>query len=306
MSTEAVIDIQGLTKRYGTTTALDGLDLHVRRGEVHGFLGPNGAGKTTTLARDARHACAPTPAQSVVLGLDPWSRRHRAALPACLRARRRRALAEPHRRRGHRPASGGCRAATTALGVTSCSSCSSSTRRRSHGRTPRATGRRSRSLPRSPRDAELFLLDEPTSGLDPLMEETFRGYITRLRGRRRTVLLSSHVLSRGRAALRPDQHHPRGPDRGDGPPLDMRHLQRITVMAETEHELHGIDDIAGLHDVRLRRERTCTAPSSPGRLDELLRTSPLQAIVPSRAARRRSSSCSSATTSRGPRGAPDE
>src|SRR5690554_3229161 len=45
----AVIRTTGLTKSYGRTRALDGLDLEVARGEVHGFLGPNGAGKTTTL-----------------------------------------------------------------------------------------------------------------------------------------------------------------------------------------------------------------------------------------------------------------
>ena len=44
-----VIDIRGLHKSFGSTHALDGLDLEVRRGEVHGFLGPNGAGKSTTI-----------------------------------------------------------------------------------------------------------------------------------------------------------------------------------------------------------------------------------------------------------------
>ena len=46
---DTVIEISGLVKRFGATTALDGLDLTVRRGEVHGFLGPNGAGKSTTI-----------------------------------------------------------------------------------------------------------------------------------------------------------------------------------------------------------------------------------------------------------------
>jgi ABC-type multidrug transport system, ATPase component len=44
-----VIDVAGLTKTYGPTHALDGLDLVVDEGDVHGFLGPNGAGKTTTI-----------------------------------------------------------------------------------------------------------------------------------------------------------------------------------------------------------------------------------------------------------------
>ena len=46
---ENSISVEGLIKRFGQTTALDGLDLTVAQGEVHGFLGPNGAGKTTTI-----------------------------------------------------------------------------------------------------------------------------------------------------------------------------------------------------------------------------------------------------------------
>jgi len=49
MPTEPVIEVRGLRKRFGGTTALDGLDLAVRPGEVHGLLGPNGAGQTTTI-----------------------------------------------------------------------------------------------------------------------------------------------------------------------------------------------------------------------------------------------------------------
>ena len=44
-----MIQLQGLTKRYGSFTAVDALDLDVPAGELFGFLGPNGAGKTTTL-----------------------------------------------------------------------------------------------------------------------------------------------------------------------------------------------------------------------------------------------------------------
>ncbi|MFD6452818.1 ATP-binding cassette domain-containing protein, partial [Nocardia sp. NPDC060220] len=47
-TTDRVIDVAGLRKTFGRFTALDGLDLHVSTGEIHGFLGPNGAGKSTT------------------------------------------------------------------------------------------------------------------------------------------------------------------------------------------------------------------------------------------------------------------
>ena len=59
----AAISVSGLVKRFGATRALDGLDLTVRSGEVHGFLGPNGAGKTTTDPRPARAAARATAAR---------------------------------------------------------------------------------------------------------------------------------------------------------------------------------------------------------------------------------------------------
>jgi len=67
----AVIEISGLTKHFGTTAALDGLDLEVAEGEVHGFLGPNGAGKTTTL-RVLLGTVRADGGTVRVLGLDPW------------------------------------------------------------------------------------------------------------------------------------------------------------------------------------------------------------------------------------------
>lgn len=87
-----VIKIAGLSKRFGATVALDGLELHVGGGQVHGFLGPNGAGKTTTIR--------------VLLGLvprkrpraRPVARRRAAARPPGLCARGRVAVAEPDRR----------------------------------------------------------------------------------------------------------------------------------------------------------------------------------------------------------------
>src|SRR4030095_1219947 len=68
--TEA-IRTEGLVKTFGPTRALDGLDLEVRTGEVHGFLGPNGAGKTTTL-RILLGLLRSAAARAELLGADPW------------------------------------------------------------------------------------------------------------------------------------------------------------------------------------------------------------------------------------------
>ena len=67
----SAIDITDLTKRFGHVTALDGLDLSVRTGEVHGFLGPNGAGKSTTI-RVLLGLLRPDAGQTRVLGADAW------------------------------------------------------------------------------------------------------------------------------------------------------------------------------------------------------------------------------------------
>src|SRR6202047_2029779 len=65
------IEIRALRKSFGRTTALDGLDLAVRAGEVHAFLGPNGAGKTTTI-RILLGLLRKDAGQAVLLGGDPW------------------------------------------------------------------------------------------------------------------------------------------------------------------------------------------------------------------------------------------
>src|SRR4051794_18573540 len=66
-----VIGIQGLVKAFGSTRALDGLDLTVREGEVHGFLGPNGAGKSTTI-RVLLGLLRKDAGEARLFGKDPW------------------------------------------------------------------------------------------------------------------------------------------------------------------------------------------------------------------------------------------
>src|ERR1700750_3084946 len=97
------IDVAGLRKSYGKVTALDGLDLSVATGEVHGFLGPNGAGKTTTL-RVLLGLVHADGGAVTLLGGEP--RRDATTLhrPPPLGAGGRAAGAHPLRRRDDRPA----------------------------------------------------------------------------------------------------------------------------------------------------------------------------------------------------------
>src|SRR5689334_10652594 len=71
MSSDAAIAIAGLHKSFGSTKALDGLDLTVSAGEVHGFLGPNGSGKTTAI-RVLLGLLRPDAGSVRMLGGDPW------------------------------------------------------------------------------------------------------------------------------------------------------------------------------------------------------------------------------------------
>ena len=189
----AVIETRGLTKHFGTTVALDGLDLTVEEGTVHGFLGPNGAGKSTTI-RILLGLLRATGGRARLFGQDPW-----------------RDAVDLHRQLAYVPGD-----VTLWPNLTGGEAIDLLTRL--HGR--HDPGRRAdllerfdldptkkgRSYSKGNRqkvalvaalasDAPLLLLDEPTSGLDPLMERVFQEEIVRVRDEGRTVLLSSHILS---------------------------------------------------------------------------------------------------------------
>ncbi len=262
-----VIDVHGLTKSFGSTRALDGLDLRVERGEVHGFLGPNGAGKTTTL-RVLLGSVRADSGSATVLGLDPWS-----DIPAL------------HARLAYVPGDvallpgltggevidllarlqGGHDAARRAR-LLEMFELDPTKKARSYSKGNRQKVALVAALASR---AELYLFDEPTSGLDPLMEEQFRHCVRELKGDGRTVLLSSHILSEAEALSDRISIIRAGAVVETGALSDMRHLQRLAISAETGHELHGITDVPGLDDVVLEGNHLrCTV--EPAHLAELL------------------------------------
>src|ERR1700756_3449179 len=80
----ACIEAHGLRKTFGTTVALDGVDLRVEEGRILGIIGPNGAGKTTAL--DAILGLTPYDGDLKVLGRDPWKQRDRLMRDVCFMA----------------------------------------------------------------------------------------------------------------------------------------------------------------------------------------------------------------------------
>jgi ABC-2 type transport system ATP-binding protein len=189
----AVVDVRGLSKRYGEVTALDGITFALQPGTITGFLGPNGAGKTTTL-RLLLGLARPTTGEAFIFGhryqelenpmrrvgavlesgdFDPGrsGRNHLRALALATSIPRSRVeelleLVELEAA-AERPVR------TYSLGM-----------RQRLGLAAALLG-----------DPELLLLDEPANGLDPAGVHWLRGFLRQFAEQGRTVLISSHVLA---------------------------------------------------------------------------------------------------------------
>ena len=249
----AAIAVSGLVKRFGATRALDGLDLMVRSGEVHGFLGPNGAGKTTTV-RVLLGLLRKDGGEATVLGGDPW--RDAVAL---------------HRRLAYVPGEVNLWPNLTGGEVIDLLG------RLRGGLVPARRAdllerfqldptKKIRAYSKGNRqkvalvaafasDVELYLLDEPTSGLDPLMEIVFQEVVRELREEGRTVLLSSHILAEVEALCDRVTIIRAGRAADSGSFAELRHLTRTTVVVETEKPIGALSDLPGVHDARVDHTR---------------------------------------------------
>ncbi|MBF6352188.1 MULTISPECIES: ABC transporter ATP-binding protein [Nocardia] len=244
---DTAVAISELRKTFGRTTALDGLDLDVRRGEVHGFLGPNGAGKTTTI-RVLLGLLRPDSGSVELLGGDPW--RDAVAL---------------HRRLAYVPGdvelwpnlTGG-----EAIDVFARLRGAVNTTRREEliERFDLDPTKKARTYSKGNRqkvaliaalasDADLFLLDEPTAGLDPLMEVVFQDVVAEVKARGGTVLLSSHILAQVEKLADRVSIIRSGRVVQTGTLSELRHLTRTTVEAVTERPVGDLSALAGVHNV---------------------------------------------------------
>ena len=267
MNDHSAISVSGLVKTFGKTRALDGLDLSVQSGEVHGFLGPNGAGKSTTL-RVLLGLIRKDSGEARLLGGDPW--RDAVVL---------------HRRLAYVPGD-----VTLWPGLTGGEIIDLLGRMRG-GLDPKRCAELLERFELDPRkkartyskgnrqkvalvaalasDAELLLLDEPTSGLDPLMEAIFRGCVEEERNSGRTVLLSSHILSEVEALCDRVTIIRDGKAVESGTLSDLRHLSRTSISAELARMPVGLGGLPGVHDLRVEGKRLRCQVDSPG-LDSLL------------------------------------
>jgi ABC-2 type transport system ATP-binding protein len=241
-----VIKAEGLVKAFGSFRALDGLDLTVQPGEVHGFLGPNGAGKSTTI-RVVLGLMRATAGHVELFGGDPW-----------------RDAAHLHRRLAY---VAGDVALWPGLTGGQCLDVLGTT----HGAVDRQ--RRARLVERFDLDpskrvrdyskgnrqkvaliaalaaeADLLVLDEPTSGLDPLMEQAFQECVRERREDGATVLLSSHIMAEVEALADRVSIIRRGRTVTSGSLAELRRHTRTTVRAVTVDDPAGLADADGVAD----------------------------------------------------------
>jgi len=240
------IETRALTKSFGRTVALDGLDLTVRTGEVHAFLGPNGAGKTTTI-RILLGLLRKDDGEAVLLGGDPW-----------------RDAVSLHRRLAYVPGD-----VTLWPGLTGGQiidllgrlrgGLDAKRRQELTERFDLDPAKKARAYSKGNRqkialiaalasDAELLLLDEPTAGLDPLMEAAFRECVNEERNDGRTILLSSHILAEAEALSDRVTIIRAGRAVETGTLAEMRHLTRDLIEAELAGPV-SLDGVGGVHDL---------------------------------------------------------
>nr|WP_279164366.1 ABC transporter ATP-binding protein [Rhodococcus erythropolis] len=257
----AAISVKSLVKTFGTTRALDGLDLEVSAGEVHGFLGPNGSGKSTTI-RVLLGLLRSDSGDATVLGGDPW-----------------RDAVTLHRRLAYVagdvnlwPNLTGGEAIDLLAGLRG----GLDRKRRSEllDRFELDPTKKARTYSKGNRqkvalvaafssDVDLYVLDEPTSGLDPLMEAVFQDCVEEVAHAGKTVLLSSHILAEVEALCDRVSIIRDGRTVEEGTLSELRHLTRTSISAETQRQIGGLDGLGGVHDAVIDGNHVTCEVDSP-------------------------------------------
>ncbi len=266
MRAENVIDVRKLSKSFGKLKALDGLDLAVERGQVHGFLGPNGAGKSTTI-RVLLGLLRADAGTVTLLGGDPWND-----------------VVELHRRLAYVPGDVSLWPGMTggeAIDLLGSLRGGVDERRRAEliERFELDPTKRGRQYSKGNRqkvalvaalasEAELLIFDEPSSGLDPLMANVFQEVVGEAKARGASVLLSSHILAEAESLADRISIIRDGTMVRTGTLAELRTHTRTAISATVERtpEASALDS---LHDVRVDGDRI-TASADSDRIGEAM------------------------------------
>ena len=247
-TTQNIIHLTNISKSFGKTQALDGLNLQVQKGEIHGFLGPNGAGKTTSI-RVLLGLLQKDSGKIELFGKNPWAD-----------------AVELHKRLAYVPGEVNLWDNFTGDEVIELlakmrGNLNYDRKKELVERFGLDTSKKCRSYSKGNRqkvalisafvsDVELYILDEPTSGLDPLMEEIFKETVKDLAKAGKTVLLSSHILSEVEALCDRITIIRNGKTVESGSLAEMRHLTRLNVSFTTEKTIADLSQFSGIFDLK--------------------------------------------------------
>lgn len=247
----AIVEIEGLTKRYGKFSALDKLNLEVKKGEVLGYLGPNGSGKTTTI-RLMLGMIKPTSGTIKIFGKD--SQRHQE---------------EIHQSIAYVPGEANLWPFLTGIETLHLLE-------KTHGKVDThyrdelitrfelEPNQKVRTYSKGNKQkisliaalasrADLLILDEPTSGLDPLMERVFRECVKEAKSNGQTIFLSSHILGEVEALCDRIAVLREGKLVETGNLNDLKHLSAVTIEATFEGVPPSLENIKGVNNIKVNK-----------------------------------------------------
>ena len=244
----AILRVNQVTKKYGSFTALNGIDMEVQQGEVYGFIGPNGAGKTTTI-RILLGILQATSGTAQIFGKDAW-----------------RDAVEIHRQIAYVPGDVNLWSNLTGGEVIDLFVKLRGTNNKSRrnelverfdldptkrcGTYSKGNRQKVALIAAFAADADLYILDEPTSGLDPLMEQVFQECIREVKSAGKSVFLSSHILSEVEKLCDKVSIIRQGQIIESGTLQELRHLTRTRVQVETEEPIENLAQVDGVHDLK--------------------------------------------------------
>ncbi|WP_407272109.1 ATP-binding cassette domain-containing protein [Radiobacillus sp. PE A8.2] len=247
-----IVQTKNLTKKFGKFTALDGVNLEVKKGEVLGFIGPNGAGKSTTI-RVLLGILKATSGDVTIFGKDAWSD-----------------AVEIHKRIAYVPGDVNLWPNLTGgevidLFVKLRGSNNKSKREELIKKFDLDPTKKCRAYSKGNRqkvaliaafssDADLYILDEPTSGLDPLMESVFQESVIELKNQGKSVLLSSHILSEVEKLCDRVSIIRQGKVIETGSLNELRHLTRTQLLVEAKQTITGLEQLQGVHDLENKKQ----------------------------------------------------
>src|SRR5690625_1907579 len=245
-----ILKTTNLSKKFGSFTALDNVNLEVKRGEVYGFIGPNGAGKSTTI-RVLLGILKATSGKATIFGQDVWKD-----------------AVDIHKRIAYVPGDVNLWPNLTGgevidLFVKLRGSNQQSKREELITRFDLDPTKKCRTYSKGNRqkvalisafssNVDLYILDEPTSGLDPLMERVFQNCVMDAKKAGKSVLLSSHILSEVEKLCDRVGIISQGQIIETGTLNELRHLTRTNFVVQTEEPIKGLKDLSGVHGIEVK------------------------------------------------------